>query len=130
MPRRKSATTITQTLGKRISLLRNQGERANVPAPARISAISRGHLSNIERGLVDPTVTTLRKIADDLGLDLPYLVTFPGESARQALIERTRFMSTAEVDELLKKLGPVPHRMRTRRRAPLRLGVWRPRRAV
>jgi hypothetical protein len=37
-----------------------------------------------------------------------YLVTFPDESRHQAVIEHTRFMSVAEVDELLKKLGPVP----------------------
>src|SRR5262245_9029128 len=83
------------------------------------------------RGLVAPTVPTPRKIAAKVGVDLPYLVTFPAESKHQALIERMRFMSVAEVDELLKKLGPVPvARPPRKRRRPLRIIVTRPRRAI
>jgi transcriptional regulator with XRE-family HTH domain len=67
-----------------------------------IGETSRANLSNIEHGLVVPTVPTLRKIAAKVAIDLPYLVTFPEESKHQALIERTRFMSVAEVEELLK----------------------------
>jgi hypothetical protein len=73
----------------------------------------------------------LRKIASKIGVDLPYLVTFPEESRHQALIERTRFLSVAEVDELLKKLGPAPvARPPRKRRPPLRIVVTRPRRAI
>jgi transcriptional regulator with XRE-family HTH domain len=68
----------------------------------------KGHMSNIEHGRVNTTVQTLRKIAVHLGLDLPYLVTLPSESRRQALIERTRFMSDDEIEQLLARLGPAP----------------------
>jgi transcriptional regulator with XRE-family HTH domain len=134
MPRRKSATSITEAIGQRISLIRKQRgltlERLGVQDEDDRGNL-KGHLSNIERGLVAPTVPTLRKIAAKVGVDLPYLVTFPEESKHQALIERTRFMSVAEVDELLKKLGPVPvARPPRKRRRPLRITLTRPRRAV
>ena len=134
MPRRKSATSITAAIGQRISLIRKQRgltlQRLGVQDEDDRGNL-KGHLSNIERGLVAPTVPTLRKIAAKVGVDLPYLVTFPEESKHQALIERTRFMSVAEVDELLKKLGPVPvaRPPRKRRRQFRLIVVSRPRRA-
>ena len=134
MPRRKSATSITAAIGKRISLIRKQRgltlQRLGVQDEDDRGNL-KGHLSNIERGLVAPTVPTLRKIAAKVGVDLPYLVTFPEESRHQALIERTRFMSVAEVDALLEKLGPVPvARPPRKRRRQLRIVVTRPRRAI
>jgi transcriptional regulator with XRE-family HTH domain len=135
MPRRKSATSITAAIGKRINLIRKQRgftlARVGVQDEDDRGNL-KGHLSNIERGLVAPTVPTLRKIAAKVGVDLPYLVTFPEESKHQALIERTRFLSVAEVDALLKKLGPVPvgSRPPRKRRRQLRIVVTCPRRAI
>lgn len=51
---------------------------------------SKGHLSNIERGLVRPTAHTLKVLADALGLLPLDLVTFPVDDARQQLVDRTR----------------------------------------
>lgn len=51
---------------------------------------SKGHLSNIEKGLVRPTAHTLKVLAEALGVLPLDLVTFPTEDARQQLVDRTR----------------------------------------
>lgn len=104
MPRRKQATKFTLAMGQRLRALRME-KRLTL---ADVAASLKGHMSNVERGRVNVTVQTLQKIAAHLGLELPYLVTLPSESKRQALIERTRFMADSEIDELLTRLGPVP----------------------
>jgi transcriptional regulator with XRE-family HTH domain len=47
---------------------------------------SKGHLSDLEHGRVNPTVSTLRAIAGELGVELVDLVNV-GSSPRAALIE-------------------------------------------
>ncbi|AKU89892.1 hypothetical protein AKJ08_0279 [Vulgatibacter incomptus] len=51
---------------------------------------SKGHLSDLERGLTRPTVSTLKVLADRLGVALLDLVTFPDEDERQRRIDRER----------------------------------------
>ena len=48
---------------------------------------SKGHLSNIERGLVRPNIYTLKQVADGLGVKPLDLLTFPKKSIRERLIE-------------------------------------------
>src|SRR5262245_41189072 len=59
MPRRKSATSITAAIGKRINLIREQRgftlARVGVPDEDDRGNL-KGHLSNIEHGRVAPTV--------------------------------------------------------------------------
>ena len=62
---------------------------------------SKGHLSNIERGLVHPTAHTLKALADRLGVTLADLVTFPGDGDRARLHDLTRHMSPPRVRLLL-----------------------------
>lgn len=63
---------------------------------------SKGHLSNIERGLVRPTAHTLSVLSERLDVELADLVTFPtGASARGRLYELTRQMATSRVRMLL-----------------------------
>jgi transcriptional regulator with XRE-family HTH domain len=66
---------------------------------------SKGHLSNLERGLVMPTVATLKVLADHLGVLVADLVTFPEDGPRQALIEATRTMTAGTIRKLLKEAG-------------------------
>jgi transcriptional regulator with XRE-family HTH domain len=61
---------------------------------------SKGHLSDLENGLLRPTVGTLQKLADHLGLALVDLVTFPERDERQRLIDRTRGLSAARLQRL------------------------------
>lgn len=65
---------------------------------------SKGHLSNIEKGLVRPTVQTLKVLADHLGVLPLDLLTFPEEDLRQALIDETRRLSSAGLRALRREL--------------------------
>lgn len=63
---------------------------------------SKGHLSNIERGLVRPTAHTLSLLSERLGVELANLVTFPDDASdRGRLYERTRQMAGSRVRLLL-----------------------------
>ena len=65
---------------------------------------SKGHLSNIERGLVRPNIHTLKQVADGLGVKPLDLMTFPKRSVRERIIDLTRSLSTAKLSELLKEV--------------------------
>jgi transcriptional regulator with XRE-family HTH domain len=87
---------------------------------------SKGHLSNIERGLARPTIYTLKVLADRLEVKMLDLVTFPEEDERQRLIDATRRMSRGTIRKILKeeaataKKAPAPAAKtatKTRRRA-------------
>lgn len=63
---------------------------------------SKGHLSNIERGLVRPNIYTLKQVAEGLGVKPLDLMTFPKRSIREKLIDLTRNLSTARMTEMAK----------------------------
>jgi len=69
---------------------------------------SKGHLSNIERGLARPTIYTLKVLADRLEVKLLDLVTFPDEDDRQRLIDATRRMSRGAIRKILKEEAATP----------------------
>lgn len=64
---------------------------------------SKGHLSNIERGLVRPNIYTLKQIADGLGVKALDLLTFPKKSAREKLIDMTRRISATRLSEMVRE---------------------------
>ena len=68
---------------------------------------SKGHLSNIERGLVRPTIQTLQVLADRLGVLMLDLVTFPETDDRQRLIDRTRSLPKGTLKKLVKELSEI-----------------------
>jgi transcriptional regulator with XRE-family HTH domain len=63
---------------------------------------SKGHLSNIERGLVRPNIQTLKQVADGLGVEPLDLMTFPKRSVRERLIDLTRNLAPSRLRELLR----------------------------
>ena len=65
---------------------------------------SKGHLSNIERGLVRPNIYTLKQVADGLGVKPLDLMTFPKRSVRERLIDLTRNISTPRLSEIVRQL--------------------------
>jgi transcriptional regulator with XRE-family HTH domain len=75
-------------------------------------SISKGHLSDLEKGLLRPNVQTLKSVADRLGVHLLDLVTFPEEGPRQALVDATRGLTPIDVAELLqdarRRAAPPP----------------------
>jgi transcriptional regulator with XRE-family HTH domain len=74
---------------------------------------SKGHLSNIEKGLVRPTAHTLKILADSLGLLPIDLLTFPGEDLRQQLVERSRHV---DAQTLRRWIAESEHAGASRRR--------------
>ena len=82
MPRRRHPTPLSAAVGKRIRELRAaQGLTAEKLAHESDLG-SKGHLSDIEKGLTIPTIATLKAVADRLGVDVLDLVTFPEDSDR------------------------------------------------
>lgn len=63
---------------------------------------SKGHLSNIERGLVRPNIHTLKQIADGLGVKALDLLTFPKRSVRERLIDMTRRLTATKLAALVR----------------------------
>lgn len=73
MPARTIADPFAQQIGERVRDLRlEQGK--SLAAMEIACGVSRGHLSNIERGQVLVNIMTLRNIAQGLGLQLVELL--------------------------------------------------------
>jgi transcriptional regulator with XRE-family HTH domain len=64
---------------------------------------SKGHLSNIERGLVRPNIYTLKQIADGLGVKALDLLTLPKKSMRERLIDLTRKLNATRLADLVRQ---------------------------
>ena len=74
MPTRRIAEPLAQRIGARIRDLRLQ-QRKSLEALETACGVSKGHLSNIERGTVVMNVDTLWKIAQGLGVGMAELVS-------------------------------------------------------
>ncbi|HXJ22030.1 MAG TPA: helix-turn-helix transcriptional regulator [Polyangia bacterium] len=103
MPRRAKPDTLSQAVGARIRQLREELGITMEQLAYESEVSSKGHLSNIERGLVRPTAYTLNALAERLGVDLADLVTFPAESERARLFDLTRQLPAARVRLLLQE---------------------------
>lgn len=104
MPRRIAPDSLALAVGQRIKEIR-QEEGLTIQELAETSELgSKGHLSNMERGLVRPNINTLKQVADGLGVLPIDLVTFPKQSIRQRLIELTRHLSVKRLQEAVRWL--------------------------
>lgn len=104
MPRRKTPDPLAQAIGQRIRQLR-QDQGLTAESVAFESDVgSKGFLSDIERGLALPSVSTLKLIADHLGVELLDLVTFPERGDRQALVDQTRSLKPGTIRRLLREM--------------------------
>ncbi len=98
MPRRSSPDELALEVGQRIREIREE-EGLTIQELAETSELgSKGHLSNMERGLVRPNIQTLKQVADGLGVMPLDLMTFPKNNLRHKLVDLTRQLS-------LKRLG-------------------------
>ncbi len=73
---------------------------------------SKGHLSNLERGYVMPTVATLRRIAHALGVHVADLVIDPEGSDREKLIDLSRSVPKGTITKLAKELAELASKKR------------------
>ena len=104
MPRRESPDGLALEVGQRIRSLREE-EGLTIEQLAIQSEIgSKGHLSNMERGLVRPNIQTLKQVADGLGVQPLDLLTFPKAGVRQKLVDLTRHLSLKRLREVLKSV--------------------------
>ena len=103
MPRRAKPDALSLAVGARIRQLREELGITMERLAYESEVGSKGHLSNIERGLVRPTAHTLKALADRLGVQLADLVSFPGDGDRARLLDLTRRMTAPRVRLLLQE---------------------------
>lgn len=105
MPRRNKPDELAVQVGHRIRDIR-EAEGLTIQQLAETSELgSKGHLSNVERGLVRPNIQTLKQIANGLGVLPLDLMTFPKADLRQRLIDLTRTLSLKRIGQALRSLA-------------------------
>jgi transcriptional regulator with XRE-family HTH domain len=107
MPRRDKCHPLAAKIGSRIQALRKASPITQEKL-AYEGGLSKGHLSDIEKGLVLPTLPTLELIAARLGVELLDLVTFPEESERHRLVDVSRGMRPGTVRRLIRDAKGPP----------------------
>ena len=79
---------------------------------------SKGHMSNVEHGLVRPTVHTLQRIANAMGIELVDLVNFPEDGPRSRLIDCTRELTRGSMRKVVRDIESAPKRPKAKDPAP------------
>lgn len=105
MPRRTKPDALALKIGRRIRELREEAGLTMEQLAYTSELGSKGHLSNLEKGLVMPTVATLETIAEGLGVLVADLVNDPANGDRAKLIELSRTARPALVRRLVRELG-------------------------
>lgn len=108
MPRRQTPDPLALRIGQRIRNLRQQAGLSLEKLAYESELGSKGHLSDLERGLTRPTITTLQAVADRLGVALLDLVSFPEDGARERLVEALRAVPDPEIDRLVARFAKEP----------------------
>jgi len=103
MPRRTDPHPMGLAVATRITKLRAE-QGMTLGRLAHASGVSRGHLSNIERGLAVITIATLEPIARGLCTEVFYLLVFPENGLRDECVERLRTLEEKRLRELLPRL--------------------------
>jgi transcriptional regulator with XRE-family HTH domain len=101
MPRRKQPHPLAAKVGRRIRQLRREAGLTMEKLAYESDLGSKGHLSNLERGLVLPTIETLRALAERLNVLPVDLLNVQGDNPRAELLEVTRLVPPKDVQMLL-----------------------------
>jgi transcriptional regulator with XRE-family HTH domain len=107
MPRRTKPNALALAIGRRIRALREEAGLTQEEVAYTSELGSKGHLSNLEKGLVMPTVATLKAIADRLEMLVADLITDPRDGDRAKLIELTRGLPPGALRKLVRELTAV-----------------------
>jgi transcriptional regulator with XRE-family HTH domain len=107
MPRRSTPDALALAIGRRIRALREEQEVTQEQLAFTSEMRSKGHLSSLEKGLVMPTIATLKAIADRLDVLVADLVTDPRDGDRAKILELTRSVSPGTLRKLVKELAAV-----------------------
>lgn len=95
---RKKPEPVAKAVGETINRLRRE-RRFSFDAFVEETGLGRGYISELERGLVVPTVVTLKRLADALEVTVADLVL--GHSAREAIFSGARDFDQRQLDGLL-----------------------------
>jgi transcriptional regulator with XRE-family HTH domain len=100
MPRRKVADPYAMKVGARLRAVRKQ-RGLSIVALAKASGVSKGWISNTERGFVMITGRRLAALARGLQVPAFYLLTFAEEDDRAAIAESLVSLPAHEQQELI-----------------------------
>ena len=112
MPRRDVPDPLALAVGQRVRQLRVETGLTlemlafESEASRGKKGFSKGHLSSLEKGLVMPTVATLKVLADRLGVLVADLVIVPDDGDRERVIDATRKLSKGVLKKLARDLSP------------------------
>lgn len=95
---REKADPLAKRVGARVRQLREE-KNFTFDAFVEETELGRGYISELDRGMVVPTITSLAKIADALDVTIADLVV--GDSLRERLLEATRGLSDEAVRRVL-----------------------------
>lgn len=98
---RTKADPFAKIVGARVRELRKEKEWS-FDAFVEEVGLGRGYVSELERGMVVPTITSLEKVARALELSVADLVI--GDSLRERLFAATRDLDDRQVAALLKQI--------------------------
>lgn len=90
---------MAQVFGARVRRLRKE-LNFTFDAFVEEAGLGRGYVSELERGLVVPTLHSLARIAAALELTVTDLVL--GDSPRERLFDLTRGLPTSDIDDLIR----------------------------
>jgi transcriptional regulator with XRE-family HTH domain len=100
MPRLAAPDPLSEAIGRRVRGLRTALGLTQERLAFESGSIAKGHLSDLEKGLLRPTVHTLKGVADRLGVRLMDLVSDPNDGPREALLDLTRALPDADLSAL------------------------------
>ncbi len=105
MPRLDEPDELSLLIGARIREIRRERGLTLEQLAYGSDLGSKGHLSNLERGLVRPTVQTLHVLALHLGVLVADLVADPEAGLREQLLEASREATVAQLKAALRALS-------------------------
>ncbi|UQA57062.1 helix-turn-helix domain-containing protein [Polyangium aurulentum] len=108
MPRRTTPESTCLKLGARVAALRQQ-RGLSMKKLAVASQQSPGHLSNIERGLVNVTVGTLVRLAKALKTTPVHILSAAGDSELERFVEELSALPLKAQRKLAAKLSRTLH---------------------
>ncbi len=101
MPRLAAPDPLSEAIGRRVRGLRTALGLTQERLAFESGSIAKGHLSDLEKGLLRPTVHTLKGVADRLGVRIMDLVSDPDDGPREALLDLTRELPDADLTALV-----------------------------
>ncbi len=101
---RRRPEPVAKAVGETIKRLRRE-RRFSFDAFVEETGLGRGYISELERGMVVPTVLTLKRVADVLEVTMADLVL--GQSTREVLFGLTRELEPRQIEALLAEVKPL-----------------------